>query len=96
MEQYRDPDCSCGWSPVQGRITCQSCRLQGPLPGSLADDARQVSLRDPQQLRAAAERLAGRVPSVTAGPRTAYDRRILGLADRLSQEADRLANVANA
>lgn len=35
----RDPDCTCGWSPVQGRIWCEHCRTVGPKPGSLADPA---------------------------------------------------------
>lgn len=96
MERYRDPDCSCGWSPVQGRITCLNCRLHGPLPGSLADADREVHLRDPAQLLSAAERLAGRVPPITAGPRTPYDRQILDLAERLRQEADSLAGEVNA
>lgn len=95
VERYRDPDCSCGWSPTQGRITCQSCRLQGPLPGSLADESWEMNLHDPAQLRAAADRLAGRVPPVTAGPRTPYDRKTLGLAESLRQEADRLASEVN-
>jgi hypothetical protein len=33
----RDPDCRCGWSPVQGRIWCDHCLVDGPLPGSIAD-----------------------------------------------------------
>ncbi|MFD7661318.1 hypothetical protein [Streptomyces sp. NPDC059788] len=69
--------------------------MHGPLPGSLADPDWEASLRDPTHLRAAAERLAGRVPPVTAGPRTSNDRKILGLAESLRQEADRLAGEVN-
>ncbi|MFD3568488.1 hypothetical protein [Streptomyces sp. NPDC058667] len=37
MTRPRDPDCTCLWSPAQGRIWCQHCLTDGPLPGSLAD-----------------------------------------------------------
>lgn len=32
----RDPECTCQWSPVRGRIWCQHCRTSGPPTGSRA------------------------------------------------------------
>ncbi|MBD0673955.1 hypothetical protein BU198_25370 [Streptomyces sp. CBMA156] len=96
VNPYRDPDCSCGWSPVRGHLQCQNCSLNGPLPGSRADPDWQLNMCDPEKLRAAADRLTGRVPPITAGPRTVQDRRILAQAESLREEADRLANEASA
>lgn len=36
-DRPRDPDCTCKWSPTRGRLWCDHCLTDGPLPGSLAD-----------------------------------------------------------
>lgn len=34
----RDPDCTCRIElPAMRRIWCDHCRIEGPMPGSLAD-----------------------------------------------------------
>ncbi|MFJ7998968.1 hypothetical protein ACIQ7D_17730 [Streptomyces sp. NPDC096310] len=90
MEPYRDPDCTCGWSPAQGRIWCTNCRISGPLPGSLADPDGETRRHDPAVLREAAAQLAARVPPATAGPYTKHDRQRLIQADNLRGLAERL------
>ncbi|WP_197362157.1 hypothetical protein, partial [Streptomyces clavuligerus] len=73
--RYPDPDCTCtSEHPARRHNLCESCRIFGPLPGSLADPDWETTHRDPAVLRRAADRLADRVPPVTAGPWTDDDR----------------------